>query len=69
MIFYFSMNKTLGTGYDIHLLCAMIADHVSLLAIFALNFWTVGCSNLQKNCHIFSNIFDNLMVPELIIKD
>ena len=30
---YFSMDKILGTGYDIHLLCAMIADHVTLLTI------------------------------------
>ena len=29
----FSTDKTLGTGYDIHLLCAMITDHVILPAI------------------------------------
>ena len=34
----FSTDETLGTGYDIHLLRAMIADHVTLPAI-----------SLQKN--------------------
>ena len=29
----FSTDKTLGTGYDIHLLCVMITDHVILPAI------------------------------------
>ena len=43
LLSYFSMNKAFGTGYDKHLLCAMIADHVSLLAIFLHNFWTTGC--------------------------
>ena len=40
----FSTDKTLGTGYDIHLLCAMIADHVSLPAISLLHFWAAGRS-------------------------
>ena len=34
LIFYFSTDKTLGTGYDIYLLCGLIDDHVTLLAIF-----------------------------------
>ena len=40
----FSTDKTLGTGYDIHLLCAMIADHVILPAISFLHFWAAGRS-------------------------
>ena len=35
---YFSTDKALRTGYDIYLLCALIADPVTLLAIFLLNF-------------------------------
>ena len=34
LISYFSTDKTLGTGYDIYLLCGLIDDHVTLLAIF-----------------------------------
>ena len=37
LISLFYTNKISEAGYDIHLLCAMIADHVTLLAIF--NFW------------------------------
>ena len=40
----FSTDKTLRTGYDIHLLCAMIADHVTLPAISLLHFWAAGRS-------------------------
>ena len=36
---YFSTDKTLGTGYDIHHVRVMIADHVTLLAISLLHFW------------------------------
>ena len=36
LISYFSTDKTLGTEYGIHLSCAMIADHVTLLTIFSL---------------------------------
>ena len=32
--FHFFMNTTLGTGYEIHLQCAEIADHVTLLSKF-----------------------------------
>ena len=49
LISYFSTDKTLGTGYDIDLLCALIADHVTLLAIFFLNFWAAGCSSEGGN--------------------
>ena len=49
LIPYFSTDKTLGTGYDMHFLCAMIADHVTLLAIFLLNFWAAGCSSEGGN--------------------
>ena len=34
------MDKTLETGYDIHLLCARIAYHVALYAIFLFEFWS-----------------------------
>ena len=34
LIYFFSTDKSLGTRYDIHLLCAMIADHGTVLAIF-----------------------------------
>ena len=44
LISYFSTDKTLGTGYDIHLLCAIIADHVTLPAISFLHFWAAGLS-------------------------
>ena len=75
LIPYFSTDKTLGTGCDMHFLCAMIANHVTLLAIFLLNFWAAGCSSeggnfAKKNNNklvLFSN-FGNLLVPELIIK-
>ena len=40
----FSTDKTLGTGCDIHLLFAMIADHVTLPAISLLHFWAAGRS-------------------------
>ena len=40
----FSTDKTLGIGYDIRLLCAMIADHVTLPAIFLLHFRAAGRS-------------------------
>ena len=39
MISLFSTDRISETGYDIHLLCAMIADRVTLLAIFLPNFW------------------------------
>ena len=67
----FPTDETLGTGYDIHLLCAMIADHVTLPAIY-LPFISgrqdalKKVAILQKNC-LFS-IFGNLLVSELIIK-
>ena len=38
LISLFSTDKISETGYDIYLLCAMIADHVTLLAIFLPNF-------------------------------
>ena len=44
LICCFSTDKTLGTEYDIHLLCTMIADHVTLPAISLLHFWAAGCS-------------------------
>ena len=34
LIYYFSTDKISGTGYEIHLLCAIIADHVIPLAIY-----------------------------------
>ena len=34
LISLFSTDKISETGYDIYLLCAMIADNVTLLAIF-----------------------------------
>ena len=40
----FSTDKTLGTGYGIHFLCAMIADHVTLPAISLLHFRAAGRS-------------------------
>ena len=42
------MDKTSGPGYDICLLCAMIADHVTLLAIL-LQFWAAGSSSEGVN--------------------
>ena len=44
LISLFSMDKISETWYDIYLLCAMIADHVTLLAIFLPNFGAAGCS-------------------------
>ena len=44
LISLFSMDKNSETGYDIYLLCAIIADHVTLLTIFLPNFWAAGCS-------------------------
>ena len=44
LISLFSTDNISKTGYDIYLLCAMIADHVTLLAIFLPNFWAAGCS-------------------------
>ena len=44
LISLFSTDKISETGYDIHLLCVRIADHVTLLAIFLPNFWAAGCS-------------------------
>ena len=44
LISLFSTGKISETGYDIHLLCPMIADYVTLLAIFLPNFWATGCS-------------------------
>ena len=40
----FSTDKTLGTECDIHLLCAMIADHMTLPTISLLHFWAAGRS-------------------------
>ena len=40
----FSADKISETGYDIYLLCAMIVDHVTLLAIVLTNFCAAGCS-------------------------
>ena len=73
LISYFSTDKTLGTEYDIYLLCAFIADHVTLLAIFLLNFWAVGRMLLRrwifcKKMALLFSIFGNSLVPELIIK-
>ena len=73
LISYFYTDKTLGTGYDIYFFCDLIADHVTLLSIFLLNFWAAGCSSeggnfAKKNSPIFFSIFGNLLVPELIIK-
>ena len=53
LISCFSTDKTLGTGHDIHLLCAMIADHVTLPAMSLLRFWAAGCSYCKKDCLIF----------------
>ena len=51
------MDKISETGYDIYLLCAMIADHVTLLDIFLPNFCAEGCLKkvaiFQKNSLIF----------------
>ena len=44
VITLFSTDKISETGYYICILCAMIADHVTLLAIFLPNFWAAGCS-------------------------
>ena len=73
LISYFYTDKTLGTGYDIYFLCDLIADHVTLLSIFLLNFWAAGCSSeggnfAKKLVLFFFSIFGNLLVPELIIK-
>ena len=38
LISLLSTDKILETGYDIHLLCAMITDHMTLLAIFLPDF-------------------------------
>ena len=35
---YFSLNRTLGTMYDIHLLRTMTADHMTLLTLFLFKF-------------------------------
>ena len=35
-ILFGSTDKTLGTEYDIYLSCALIVDHVTLLAIFIM---------------------------------
>ena len=43
LICYFASDKTLESQYDIHR-CAMIADHVTLLAVFLPKFRKVGCS-------------------------
>ena len=57
LIYYLSTDTTLVTGYDIHLSCATIADHVTLLAIFLLKILTAGCSkesgNFAKNDSFF----------------
>ena len=50
---YFFMDKTSGPGYDICLLCAMIADHVTLLAIL-LQFWAAGSSSEGLNLWQFA---------------
>ena len=49
----FLYDKTLGTGYDIHLLWAMIADHVTSLTTLLLDFWAAessleGCTFCKK---------------------
>ena len=53
----FSTDKISETGYDIYLLCAMMADHVTLLTIFLPNFWAAGCSykggNFAKKMALF----------------
>ena len=67
----FPTDKTLGTGYDIHILCAMIADHVTLPAISLLHFLVEGARKkvaiLHKNCLSFFNFCQfagaNLLVP------
>ena len=63
LISYFSTDKTLGTGYDIYFLCALIADDVTLLVIVLLYIWGLDALQkleiLQKNSLIFS-IFGNL---------
>ena len=46
LISYFSTDTTLGTRYGIYLLCALIADHATLLAILVVTFWAAGCSYL-----------------------
>ena len=57
----FSTDKTLGTGYNIHLLCDMIADHRTLPAISLLHFWLEGARKkvaiLHKNCLSFFNFW------------
>ena len=48
LISLFSTDKILETGYDIHLLWVMIADHVALLAIFLPNFRLSGRMLLRR---------------------
>ena len=44
LISLFSTGKISETGYDKHLLCAIVIDHVTPLATFLPNFWAAGCS-------------------------
>ena len=68
----FSTDETLGTEYDIHLLCAMIADHVTLPAILCFIFGRQDALKKvaisQKKLPYCFQFFGNLLVPELIIK-
>ena len=45
----FSRDKTMGSGYHIHLLCAMIADRITLPAISLHHFWAAGRSEEGDN--------------------
>ena len=54
---YFPIDKTLGTGYNVPIKCAMRTDHVKLPAILPLNSGLQDTlkkvANLPKNCLIF----------------
>ena len=71
MISFFSTDKTLGNDCDVHLLCAMIADHATLLAIFFFQF--LGGRMLLRRWQFCKKIafffnFWQLVVPKLVIK-
>ena len=52
LISYFSTDKILGTEYGIHLSCAMIADHVTLLAILSALLDSLDQCSLTLFLHI-----------------
>ena len=53
LISCFSTDETFGTEYDIHLLCAMKADHVTLpttfLALFCMLLLLVAIVKIKSN--------------------